>query len=83
MIAHTVNAHFSATTFGTRYLHRMGSFEAAIAELRSSNNAKFATVAKKYNIERTTLMRRFKGQTASMEQTKEIGVFSTTTKNKS
>ena len=41
--------------------------EEAIAELNSSDNINYSATAKKYNLDRITLARRHKGQTASRE----------------
>lgn len=41
------------------------AIEQAISDLRSQKPPKFAATAKKYNLERTTLMRRFKGESVS------------------
>ena len=42
--------------------------QAAISDLRSQKAHNFTQVAKKYNIQKTTLIRRFKGETVSMAE---------------
>lgn len=42
--------------------------EEAIEDLKSQKTPNFSATAKKYNIERTTLRRRFKGETVSYEE---------------
>ena len=44
----------------------------AISDLKSQKKLQYAKTARKYNIERTTLMRRYKGQTASYQEARSI-----------
>jgi Tc5 transposase DNA-binding domain len=42
--------------------------EAAIADLRSQKHTNFAATAKKWNLERTTLAKRFRGETGTIQE---------------
>ena len=44
----------------------------AISDLRCQEKPNYAQAAKKYNVDRTTLMRRFKGQTTSNHEAHSI-----------
>ena len=51
--------------------HRMANEEAikqAISELKSQKPPNFTAIAKKYDLERITLMRRFKGKSSSYSE---------------
>ncbi|PVH90474.1 hypothetical protein DM02DRAFT_466438, partial [Periconia macrospinosa] len=44
----------------------------ALDDLKSQEVINFTTIAKKYNLDRTTLMRRFKGKTTSNQEAHSI-----------
>lgn len=54
----TTSRHVDATT--------MGSIKDAIAFLRSSDGRNVAAVAKRFNVNRSTLSKRFRGKTGSV-----------------
>ena len=50
----------------------MQAIESALAELRLSEKPNIAETAKKFNVNRSTLSRRFNGKTVSIEQSVEV-----------
>ena len=44
------------------------AIEQAVSDLKSQKPPQYAAIAEKYNIDRTTLMRRFKGETVSYSE---------------
>ena len=64
---HYLRTHLPATFIANK-MARNALIEQAIDDLISQKKPNVAATAKKYNIVRTTLMRRYKGQTSSAEE---------------
>ena len=63
-----VNAHFLRflhSTFNAMDSTYNARFKSALADLESQDSVNYAATAKKWNVQRTTLLRRHKGQTTS------------------
>lgn len=50
----------------------MSSMDAAIAELRASDSPNIAAIARKHNVGRSALSRRFHGKSVSKQQKSEL-----------
>src|SRR4051812_1348451 len=67
----TLNSHFFAidtTTFARNRMSHNARMEAALAELEGETKPNFSEMARKHNLERTTLSKRFYGKTTSREE---------------